>query len=635
MLQPILLTTRLARLLVFPLILLTGVNLVAKMEIDPAQVREIASMLPEHAMGLGQPASDRKAWDKLAAMPVFQQWLQGAHNQINAQLPKADDALYLDFSKTGNRDRWQNTEFQVRNRMSTLALAECLEDKGAFLKPLEEAIKELCAERTWVYPAHDKSLRNFNGTQIDIDLGSSRVGWDLATIKYLLGDKLSPATRQLIHDNVEKRILKPYRDMVTGERDENGWLRVTQNWNAVCHAGVVGAALAESDSAEDRAWFIAAAQHYLPNFLSGFGKDGYCSEGMGYWNYGFGHYLMLSETVRQSTGGKIDWMAEPGARLPSLFGRRAEIMFGVYPSIADCHPGSRPDPQIDTYICQRFGLSPCTPGRDIFTRPSGPLFTTALFSFLPEQMPKISSGKLPEESPLRTWFSDGGVLICRQKPNIKVPFAVTLKGGNNNEHHNHNDLGSYIVMVNKSTVLIDPGSEVYTARTFSSKRYESDVLNSFGHDVPVVAGKLQSTGAKFRAEVLRKEFTDEKDTLSLNLAKGYAVPTLKRLERAFTYQRGDKPSLTVLDEVEFTQPETFETALVTWGQWKKVSDKELLFTESTGAVRVKIETGGVPFDITSKQLEANVTTATKATRLGLVLKQPVTKGTVRLTITPE
>ncbi|MDB6028847.1 MAG: hypothetical protein JWM68_5070, partial [Verrucomicrobiales bacterium] len=53
-------------------------------------------------------------------------------------------------------------------------------------------------------------------------------------------------------------------------------------------------------------------------------------------------------------------------------------------------------------------------------------------------------------------------------------------------------------------VLVDPGSEVYTGRTFSSNRYESDVLNSFGHDVPVVAGKLQSAGAKHRAIVLRK-----------------------------------------------------------------------------------------------------------------------------------
>jgi len=37
-------------------------------------------------------------------------------------------------------------------------------------------------------------------------------------------------------------------------------------------------------------------------------------------------------------------------------------------------------------------------------------------------------------------------------------------------------------------------NDVYPARTFSSRRYESDVLNSFGHPAPLVNGKLQKTG---------------------------------------------------------------------------------------------------------------------------------------------
>ncbi|MDB6028419.1 MAG: Heparinase II/III-like protein, partial [Verrucomicrobiales bacterium] len=131
------------------------------------------------------------------------------------------------------------------------------------------------------------------------------------------------------------------------------------------------------------------------------------------------------------------------------------------------------------------------------------------------------------------------------------------------------------------------------------------------------------------------EFTENSDTLALDLSSAYAVPSLKKLERTFRFKRGDAPSLTVIDEVELTKPESFATALVTWGKWQRISPTEILFTEATGAVRVKIDTGGVPFDIHTKQLQADVPTATKAMRLGIALNGPIQHARVTLTITPE
>ena len=110
---------------------------------------------------------------------------------------------------------------------------------------------------------------------------------------------------------------------------------------------------------------------------------------------------------------------------------------------------------------------------------------------------------------LRSWFEDAGVLIARPAQDSDAVLGVALKGGHNAEHHNHNDVGSYVVVVKDRAVLLDPGSEVYTARTFSAQRYESKLLNSFGHPVPVVAGQLQQTGREAHAEVLATEFTDE------------------------------------------------------------------------------------------------------------------------------
>ena len=49
------------------------------------------------------------------------------------------------------------------------------------------------------------------------------------------------------------------------------------------------------------------------NFLKGFTPDGYCGEGTGYWNYGFGHYVLLSEEIRLATGGQIDLLCPQGS----------------------------------------------------------------------------------------------------------------------------------------------------------------------------------------------------------------------------------------------------------------------------------------------------------------------------------
>ena len=89
--------------------------------------------------------------------------------------------------------------------------------------------------------------------------------------------------------------------------------------------------------------------------MRGFTPDGYCSEGVGYWNYGFGHYVMLAETLRQATGGKVDLMdaAARPARSPRSGGGWKSLP-GIYPAFADCDPGERPDPML-AFLSRRYG----------------------------------------------------------------------------------------------------------------------------------------------------------------------------------------------------------------------------------------------------------------------------------------
>ena len=603
----------------------------------PARIAAIARMLPESPGGVGRPIEDRQAWQAVAAAPGFKRVVSEAERLVSQPIPEISDELYLDFSRTGNRTRYQRVLAQRHSRVPALALAECIENRGRFLAAIEEAIGAVCAEKTWLYPAHDRSLRNFEGTVIEIDLGSAATSWNLATIDYWLGEKLSDQTRQLIRNELERRTFKPFESYVTKGKPRLWWATGTNNWNAVCLAGVTGSALVIIDSPQRRAFFVAAAEKYVENFLKGFTPDGYCSEGLGYWNYGFGHYVLLAETIHQATGGQVDLFEAPNVGQIARFGTRMEILPGVYPAFADCHVASRPDTRTMAFLSRRFrwGLEDLERrGLLLAGGPSSSSFTLGLCGFANSASQIPAAEAVATDRPLREWFPDAGILICRPVSGDEHGLGVALKGGHNAEHHNHNDVGSFVVALAGNTPLVDPGSEVYTARTFNSKRYESGVLNSFGHPVPLVAGKLQRGGRSAAAEVIKTEFTDQRDTVVLDLRRAYDVKGLEKLQRTFIFSRQGTGSLTVIDEVCFAGPQSFATALVTFSDWQQPDPDRLVVGKGRGAVRVELATGGAKLKIDADKIEEDLPGGRIPTRLGISLTEPVTAATVTLTITP-
>lgn len=608
----------------------------AEPSLDSDRIKEIRGMLRKDARAPGWNISDRDAWERLGRDPLFAGMVPAAEKLLDTPITEQPDDLYLDYSRTGNRRNWERVAVSRRGHLTTLVLAECVENKGRFLPKLEELIMVLCAERTWVLPAHDRSLVNFNGEDITIDLASSAVGWNLAMTDWLLGPKLRPEVLVELRGKVKSRVVEPYLEMIRGKREPNFWVRATHNWNAVCLAGVTGAGLIACDSLDERAELIAAAEMNSKYFLSGFTPDGYCSEGLGYWNYGFGHFALLSEMVSLVTGGGIDFLAQPEARMPALFGARVEMANGVSPAFADCGVYAKPSGALMWLLNRRLGL-----GLDRYSEPpeasslgasgagGGYLCSAMVCALAAQEEPSARKEERIAET-ARSWFSDAGVLICRPLPESKSSMAVALKGGHNNEHHNHNDLGSFVVLCGKQLMFLDPGPEVYTARTFSKQRYESNLLNSWGHSVPVVAGKLQRTGVDARAEVLDTAFTEESDTLRLDLRSAYECPELEKLERTFVYSRAGNGSLTVTDEIEFGTPQSFSTALITTGQVKQVDDRTILITNAEEKLSVEIDCGGLVFSIKTEQITED--SSIKPTRIGIELDRPVTSAFVKVKV---
>ncbi len=598
-----------------------------------SRVQEISAMLDPLPSGVGQPISNRKKWEALSNPKI----LSDAQRYLTEPTPDLTDEIYLDFSKTGSRTRYEQTADRRRLRLVTWVLAEGFENRGRFLSAIEKEITAICHEKTWVLPAHDKKLGNFNGTIIENDLGSAMTSWTLATSDYWLGEKLSKETRKLIRDETRRRVLVPFLDEIHNKAPQEWWRTSLFNWNVVVHAGITGTATALNESIEERAEIIAATESDVKLYLQGFKKDGYSSEGLGYWNYGFGHYVLLAETILGATHGKLNLYDNEQATAVMLYPRRIHILSGIYPAFSDCPVGEQPAEWVQYIIEKRLGF----PTTAKTPPPLNPMYGALLYAwgvntfFEDQTLPGLKPTSISltqSESPLRSWFEESQVFVGR--PSSKEGLALAFKGGNNGESHGHNDLGSFVVVKGTESLLLDPGLVAYTAATFGPKRFENSLLNSYGHSVPQVAGKLQKEGAQHLSTVVEKKFTEALDSITLDLSKAYEVPELRQLTRRFDYARSTPSEITVTDQVAFATPQSFGTALITYGTAQETSPGVFLFQQKNEFVQVTIETQGVPFTINNEILKETTKSGQKVRRLGINLSQPVTSATITLKIAP-
>ena len=221
-----------------------------------SESRQIAQMLGDQPFAFGPKIDDRAGWQRLAATKAYARAVKDAEKALAKPMPEMTEELYMLFKKTGRRTaEYGKVRSDRYGRITRYARAECIENKGRFIKPLEAVLQSICAEKTWIYNFHDRSLDDYNGKKITIDLGSADLAQNLGECLYLLGDRLGPETRQLVMARLRERIFDPYREAVDGTGMRQWWITADMNWNSVCHAGVVAAALAVCPDRNERAFF--------------------------------------------------------------------------------------------------------------------------------------------------------------------------------------------------------------------------------------------------------------------------------------------------------------------------------------------------------------------------------------------
>ena len=613
-----------------------------------AQLAAIAAWLPDKPQGAGAPIEDRAAWAVAAQQPAFQKQVRDAALYAGEPIPELTQALFDDFLKTGHRDTYEKPFQKRTTRLIAFVIAECVRNDGSYLPLIEAEIGAILAEKSWAVPAH---LANTPPGRLDrdVDLAAGVRAWNLALADYWLGNKLQPGTRKAIRSELRRRVFDDYEAAIRSGKPAWWWMTAEINWNPVCTSGVLGAALTILDSPGERAIFVQAALDAMPLYLRGFGNDGYCLEGISYWSYGFGTYLCLAETLYQQTQGRINLYEGAKLRQIALYRSHLEIAPGVFPAFGDAHPTGNDVPTaLLSLINRRWAMGWTTKEADpalsdmFETHPLGDrLFGFGLFGF---PLPSFSTGAAgspgvdsPQDEAKRFFFKDAGVLVCRAPKPGRPSFGLAIKGGRNGLPHGHNDNGSYVVVWDGEPLVVDPGMEQYTSATFGPRRFESTMMNSYGHDVPYVGRTLQKSGPEALGKIVQTRLTDAEDTLKMDLTTSYAVPSLASVTRTYRFNRV-RPSVEIVDEAVFTSPTDYGSALVTLSEWREEGPGDFVIQGRNGIVRATVTVEGEGEAIENKVEPItgfHLLPGIKPIRLGVNVARPVTRLILRTMIVPE
>ncbi len=457
------------------------------------------------------------------------------------------------FEIDGNRTDFEYSEYGYfirRKKLTTYAILSWLYEKEEDIRELEDIIFAICNEYTWALPAHlhGTGLSRLQSDGYEIDLFASECAASLAEILSLLGDKLSPIIKKRILHEIKVRIL----DIADSDfRWNNGTLH--SNWVSVCNGNCgIAAIYAENDTVR-LSEILSSCINSLEYFWDSFTDDGVCSEGVGYWTYGFGFFTYFADILKKRTGGKIDLFDDEKARLCAEFYGKCFFTEGNTVSFADMWDERlfAALPGLSCYLKNIYADSYLPhPKKLDFSYPQNyrARFIRDLREFLWVDERVLSSAKELRETfifPTSQWYistSENGV-------------SIAAKGGHNAEAHNHNDVGSFTLFKNGVRAIDDFGACEYVKDYFREKRYSFFNTSSASHNVPVINGNFQKNGRDFAA----KDVVIREDGMRMDIAGAYGEESLQRLVRDLAF---DKKSgkLILTDEYEFSKSDAVDVS---------------------------------------------------------------------------
>jgi len=548
---------------------------------------DIQKILAAHPRRPLLPSLDSAPWQAAAGNPLLQPLAKSirerAEQEIGQPMPVLTDELYAIFHKNGSRWEFETVYFERRRQLGRAAMSLLLSGKddparprllSSFLAKLTDTVDE----PSWAFPAHvgvswayPGHVDPVSGKDPDIiDLFCAETANLMGEVLGYFGDLIPADLRARILARLRKQIWENY--VGRGPFPEYWWTKISNNWNAVCHQGVLGSALAACDDNELLAEMLFRAQGALPNFLSGFGPDGGSSEGPGYWDYGFGWFAVLNEQLETRTEGELSVFAGDSHVLEiARFGPRGSLSNGLLICFSDSNPIGILRPSTLKYMGDRLDDALCR--NQALLNYSLQLANSAhldgqrsdLFSYgrfflrCPSELPKAP----PTSGDKNIYLANLAVMIGEGRDREGHHWELAAKAGHNDEHHNHNDCGNYILNIDGNRFVTEIGQPLYDKAFFSEKRYENIAARSLGHSLPLINGCEQAAGRIHEAKLIEYANSAREILFRVELAACYPPDAQCRsLVRTLRFEKAEG-RLSVRDEFDLSEISSSETAIVT------------------------------------------------------------------------
>ena len=473
---------------------------------------------------------DRAAWNSVA-LDDREALIAYAESWHGKPWPVITAGMYASFVRTGSRRDCENPYFERRRRLCSAVLHVCLTGETTLLPDVEDGVLLLCEETSWAISAHLGLTREHpfpDDANTVLDLFAAQTGMILSFTAQLLDGLLHPDLHARIQREVERRMLTHFM-----ENNGEWWMGYVRkdlnNWTPWIISNVLMAANVWHFGG---AALIERACMMLDRWLNVVPEDGGCDEGAGYWNMAGGAFLDCLMALESLCGADL-WQDGKVRRMMAY----PELVYlgkGWFANFADCDAR----PYISGERLQYAGEKTGNPalvrmGAEMWGSPLKELNDTPHLSRVlmrifarPTQVENTAVG------PKDVYLPDLQVRLVQRGGMI-----AAMKGGHNDESHNHNDVGSFLIMANGDMQLVDAGNMVYTAKTFSGRRYELWNCRADYHNVPIIGGCEQQPGRQYAAKNVEKL----PDGMALDMAAAYpAEAGVQTCTRRMTLADGRK-----------------------------------------------------------------------------------------------
>lgn len=504
--------------------------------------------------------NERQAWENLTdeTKQILLQWGEEAL----CGYPQLTATQFMAYRRSGERRIFEKPYFDRRKMLFGAALAECTENQGRFMDAIIDGLWLICEESTWVVSAHlnqdPPDMYPFsyqclpNDSNTFVDLFSAQTASVLAYVLYLLEDKLnevSPVIAARIKKEIDYRVIQPFLT-----HNDFWWMgygsKTVNNWNPWILSNLIDCVLLTQTDTFKRNHAIKRAMIMLDHYLKVMPEDGGCDEGAGYFNVAGASLLDCLESLYCASQGKINFYGVPHIAAIGSYPEKVHIAGEYYLNFADCDA----KPLVDGERLYTYGVRT---GNHRLAQ-----LGAAIYQSRPTRAEQIKMLDTPQVN--RTLFSlfnapvepvaEPEPAAFMELPDLQVfswyqqGIYAAIKGGHNDESHNHNDVGTFMVYADGMPEIVDMGNKVYTAATFGPKRYQLDNTRSMNHNVPLIGNTEQHAGREYAA---RDVYADEK---GIRMVISNAYPEEAELDRLVREWKMENGIIALKDEVYLLQP---------------------------------------------------------------------------------